>query len=192
MKNFIILVIVISVIGFFLYSRYSLPKITYQVGPEQIQLSVKDAQVEFARGEPFEIKGYVSGSDRINDSEFSFLTGTYAVVWGDLPIELASSGKEGKFDQSELSPEARKFYQEKGCSGTCAFINNHMIVFAAITENADMYKKVRSIKERDMVSIKGYKVALRSAKIKGEPCEIGIPSTVCITEVVINNMPGRN
>jgi len=187
MKNLLLLVIVLLAIGFFYYSKHNAPDVTYEVKDDSIILSAKDKQLVFAKAEPFDIKGYVMGANYSNDGLFSFFAGQYGIVWDNTAIELASAPKEKMKDLSYFSPEARKVLQEQGCAAD--YINNHFMSIAAITENAEVNKKLRDIKEGNIINIKGYKVNIKSATIEGSSLDLNIPNTVCITEVSIKNNP---
>ena len=187
MKNLLLLVIVLLAIGFFYYSysKHNVPDVTYEVKDDSIILSAKDKQFVFTKAEPFDIKGYVMGANYSNDGPFSFFAGQYGIVWDNTAIELASAPKEKMKDLSYFSPEARKVLQEHGCAAD--YINNHFMSMAAITENAELNKTLRNIKEGDIIDIKGYKVNIKSATIEGSSINFNIPNTVCITEASIKN-----
>ena len=185
MKNLLLLIIVLLAIGFFYYSKHNVQDVTYAVKDDSVILSAKDKQLVFTKAEPFDIKGYVMGAHHSNDGPFSFFAGQYGIVWGDTAIELASAPKEKMKDLSYFSPEARKVLQEQGCAA--GYLNNHIMSIVAVTENAEVNKTVKDIKEGDIIDIKGYKINIKSATIEGSSLDLNIPNTVCITEVSVKN-----
>jgi hypothetical protein len=192
MKKIFLLVVAALAVGYYCYSKYYDPGVTYKVKNNSVTISDKYSKISFTRADPFEISGYVSSADDKKNDQLSVFAGVFDIVHGNTAIEFATLPNDNKpVELSSLSAEAQRILKEQKCQ--LGYVKDHTMSLIAVTENAGTDKLVRGIKQGDMVDIKGYKVKIDSAKVNRERINAAdFQNTVCVTELSIRSNPAAN
>lgn len=185
MKKSIWILLVIVCAGYFYHSRASSPDMTFDVKPESLHLSGKNYDFVFNRLDDFEITGYVMGANHAGSGPYSIFSTTCGIVWGETAIEIASTPDDKKNDISHYSSEAQTVIRQQSCAAN--YLNKHISSLALVAENINLYSAMRNIKEKDMITLKGYKVEIKSAQFDDIPVQFDQSGFVCVTEAVIND-----
>ncbi len=186
MKKILFIVIVAVCAAYFYYhSGNDSSDMVFDVEDDALHIKADNFDYSFKRLDDYEISGYVMGAEHAGSGPFSVFSTTCGIVWGDTAIEIASSRDDQSKDLSEYSSEAQAVLRKEPCGAN--YLNRHISSLAVVAESSVLDSVMRNIKEKDMVTLKGYKVKLQSARFDDMPVQFDHNAFVCVTEAVIND-----